>query len=129
MRCLKPNAIRNWGPPFYDPCSLKAISRLFPIIAGLALSHTAMIVAGFSGLKDGFEVLRGGLGTSLQPCPCLPPWSMALQKRTGLFRKKAVDAAFFVSIIVRGGSIIAFRPITAEVLRHPAINRPFGRSL
>lgn len=116
MRCLKPNAIRKGAAvqaSFLRPRSLKAYIALVPIIAGLALSHTAMIVAGFSGLTSGFEVLRGGLGTCIAAVPMLAAMVM-LYKTKGPLSEKAVDAAFFVSIIVQSGSIIAFGSITLE---------------
>lgn len=116
MRCLKPNAIRKGAAvraSFLRPRSLKAYIALVPIIAGLALSHTAMIVAGFSGLTSGFEVLRGGLGACIAAVP-MPAAMVMPYKTKGPLSEKAVDAAFFVSIIVQSGSIIAFGSITLE---------------
>lgn len=72
-----------------------------------------MIVAGFSGLTSGFEVLRSGLGTCIATVPMLAAMVM-LYKTKGPLSEKAVDAAFFVSIIVQSGSIIAFESITLE---------------
>lgn len=116
MRCLKPNAIRKGAAvraSFLRPRSLKAYIALVPTIAGLALSHTAMIVAGFSGLTSGFEVLRSGLGTCIAAVPMLAAMVM-LYKTKGPLSEKVVDTAFFVSIIVQSGSIIAFGSITLE---------------
>ena len=49
-----------------------------------------MIVAGFSGLTSGFEVLRGGLGTCIAAVPMLAAMVM-LYKTKGLLSEKAVD--------------------------------------
>ncbi|MDO4443113.1 MAG: LuxR C-terminal-related transcriptional regulator [Slackia sp.] len=93
--------------------TLKSYIPLAPIVMGLALSHTAMMVAGFSGLTNGFEALRSGLGTCIAAIPMLIAMGM-LYKARGPLSEKAVDAAFFVSIIVQSASIMALGSVAID---------------
>lgn len=92
--------------------TLKSSIALTPIVIGLALSHTAMMVAGFSGLTNGFEALRSGLGTCIAAVPML----IAM----GVLSEKAVDAAFFIAIIVQSASIMALGSIAIDGSATPA---------
>lgn len=67
--------------------SLKTYVVLIPVIAGLALSHTAMMVAGFSGLSNGPGALRSGLGTCIAATPHSLPWGCCIE-RAARFPKK-----------------------------------------
>ena len=93
--------------------SLTAYAALIPIIAGLALSHIAMIVSGLSGLTSGFEVLSSGLGTGIASVPILVAMVVLYKARSPL-SQRSVDAAFFISIAVQCASIAALGLLAAK---------------
>ena len=93
--------------------SLKTYVVLIPVIAGLALSHTAMMVAGFSGLSNGPGALRSGLGTCIAATPALVAMGM-LHRARGPLSEKTVDAAFFISIIAQSASVMALGSIAID---------------
>lgn len=93
--------------------SLTAYAAPIPIIAGLALSHIAMIVSGLSGLTSGFEVLSSGLGTGIASVPIFIAM-LALYKAHNPLSKRSVDAAFFISIAVQCASIAALGLLAAK---------------
>lgn len=99
--------------------TLKSSIALTPIVIGLALSHTAMMVAGFSGLTNGFEALRSGLGTCIAAVPMLIAMGVLSKTREPL-SEKAVDAAFFIAIIVQNASIMALGSIAIDGSATPA---------
>ena len=90
--------------PLSHARSLKPYVALAPIVAGLALSHTAMMVASFNGLTNGFEALRSGLATCIAAVPMLVAMAILYRAR-GPLPEKSVDTAFFISIIVQSGSV------------------------
>ncbi|MDO5043188.1 MAG: helix-turn-helix transcriptional regulator [Slackia sp.] len=99
--------------------TLKTYASLAPIVVGLALSHTAMMVASFNGLTNGFEALRSGLATCIAAVPMLIAMAMLYRAR-GPLPEKSVDAAFFISIIVQSVSIMALGSVAIDGSTTPA---------
>lgn len=107
--------------PLSHARSLKPYVALAPIVAGLALSHTAMMVASFNGLANGFEALRSGLATCIAAVPMLVAMAILYRAR-GPLPEKSVDTAFFISIIVQSVSIMALGSDAIDGSATPAIS-------
>lgn len=106
--------------PLSHARSLKPYVALAPVVAGLALSHTAMMVASFNGLTNGFEALRSGLATCIAAVPMLVAMAILYRAR-GPLPEKSVDTAFFISIIVQSVSIMALGSNAIDGSTTPAI--------
>ncbi|WP_303250226.1 hypothetical protein [uncultured Slackia sp.] len=111
--------------PLSHARSLKPYVALAPIVAGLALSHTAMMVASFNGLTNGFEALRSGLATCIAAVPMLVAMAILYRAR-GPLPEKSVDTAFFISIIVQSVSIMALGSDAIDGSQRPR-SRPVFR--